>query len=182
LSAILAASPRALTIMASVTMNGTSRPYAMRTPLTSPGPGAHEQRAQHHDDRAVVLRRERGGPHRGQRDERADREVAAAADDDESHPDGHHADDRRAHQDVPDVVRGEEVRAGRCTDDAQQDEHDDQAEIAQHRRQDGVVPHRRQGIPALTGVLGRRLDMGLLVRGDPGACWWTCSLTRHSPP
>src|SRR5690348_2987348 len=32
------ASPRAETSIASVTMNGTNRPYAMSTPLTSPAP------------------------------------------------------------------------------------------------------------------------------------------------
>ena len=45
LSEICSARPRAETSMASVAMNGTSRPYAMSTPLTSPTPSPTSERA-----------------------------------------------------------------------------------------------------------------------------------------
>src|SRR3954471_10292746 len=94
------------------------------------GDGPHGQRAQDHDDGTVGLRLQRGGPDRGERDERPDREVDPAADDHEGHADRDDADDRRAHQDVLDVVPGQEVVARERPDHDEHDEHGDQPEVA----------------------------------------------------
>ena len=80
--------------------------------VDQPRAGADQKSAQDHHHRAVVLGRHGRRPDRREGDERTDGQVDAAADDHERHADGHDTDDRRADQDVADVVAGQEVVAG----------------------------------------------------------------------
>nr|BFE75763.1 hypothetical protein GCM10020092_090640 [Actinoplanes digitatis] len=135
---ICAARPRAETRMASVAMNGTSRPYEMSTPLTRPTATPTTSAVKIMLSRAVALRGERRRPDAGERDDRADREVDAAADDHEGHPDGHDADRRGLLEDREDVVLDPgrvtvELGPGDDPDDHQNDEHADQAQVAAQR-------------------------------------------------
>ena len=168
------ARPRAETSIASVTMNGTSRPYAMSTPLIRPTPMPTSSAVKIMTNAPVRLGLQGRRPHRRQRDERADRQVDAAADDHEGHPDRDHADDRRADQDVDDVAGGEELPVGReHADDPEEDQHTDQAEVA-HLGEPAHDPGRLAGgagrgsrlLDAGVLVDRRNLDAGLAGRGD----------------
>ena len=159
LSEIAWARPRAATSIASVAMNGTSRPYAMSTPLTRPAP-IPTSSAVMIMPTARSLGRQRRRPHRRQRDERADRQVDAAADDHEGHADRDHADDRRAQQDVDDVVGGEELPVGRDhADDPEDDQDTDEAEVA-HLGEPAQGPGR---LARGAGRGSRLLDAGVFV-------------------
>ena len=102
------ARPRANRRAARVTMNAAIRARAISSPLNRPiSPQTTERQSNGHD--AAVLRAVRGED-RGQRQQRADRQVDPAADDDERHADGDQAEERARLEDVQEVVDAREPR------------------------------------------------------------------------
>ena len=112
-------------------MNGTMPPYAMSRPLTRPQPSPTITAVKQDAREAVLLGGHRGRPHRGEGDDRADRQVDAAAGDDEGHADGDDADDGRLGEDELEVAGVQElVGLGDAADDDQDGEHAEQGEVA----------------------------------------------------
>ena len=166
---ICAARPRAATSIASVAMNGTSRPYAISIPFTRPAPiptaiAVKIMPAEPKLCVATVV-----APHPGERDQRADGQVDATTDDDEGHADGDHADRGRLVQDdhhvVDDPVRvAVELGPDDRADDEQHQQHPDQGEVAPPRLFRLVLPEARLHAG---GRVGRRLCSRLTLDAQP---------------
>ena len=111
-------SPRAISSIASVVMNGGRLSLTTGSALIQPGRAADgDGDEQRHDDQRRAAQMQRVGEQRhddaGQRDERADREVDAGRDDDERLADAEDAVVRDLAQDVDDVARGRETSRAR---------------------------------------------------------------------
>lgn len=151
--------------MARVAMNGTIPPYAMSTPLTRPQPRPTRTAVKRIAGEAVLLGGDGGGPHRGEGDDRADRQVDAAGDDDEGHADGDDADDGRLGEDQLEVAGVQElVRLGEAADQDQYGEHAEQGQGAH-------VGAEQHGPPGGLFVTGGTL--GVLSRGGETFCVMT---------
>src|SRR4051812_36714202 len=116
---------------------------------------AHRESAEDHSAGAVQLGGLRRRPDRRERHDRAHRQVDPAADDDEGHADGDHAADRGQGEDDDGVVVGEELRRlGQRAGEDEDEEHAEQAEVAQLCEAEP---------PAAGALVGRRLDPGAFV-------------------
>ena len=165
-------------------MNGTSRPYAMSTPLTRPAPTPTSSAREDHDAR----RRSSGSASvvaqtAGQRDERADRQVDAAADDHEGHAD-------RDHADRPTACAGcsrrlslvQEDVAGRVTAPTTQQDHQhaDQAEVAHARPSPSRAAAARRRARRRASAAARPLRRRVVTPAARSARSLTGSLRRSA--
>ena len=96
-------------------------------PVDQPAAQSDEDGGEEDAAEAVLLGGDGGGPHRGEGDDRADRQVDAAGDDDEGHADGDDPDDGGLGEDELQVAGVQElVRFGDAADEDQCGEHAEQ--------------------------------------------------------
>ncbi|EGJ73619.1 putative ABC transporter integral membrane protein [Streptomyces sp. Tu6071] len=106
-------------------------PVRDEDPVDEPAGEPDEERGEQDAPESVLLRRDGRRPHRGEGDDRADREVDAAGDDDEGDTDHDDPDDRGLGQDQLEVRgRDELVRLGDRADEGERREDTDEGERA----------------------------------------------------
>ena len=163
------ASPRTISIVPSVTMNGTTLETGDEETVHQAARGGRSDAAQAGDGRGRALPQQDGDHDRRERDDRAHRQVDAARHDDGRHADRRHADDRRLARHQLQIAGLDELDPGEQREH-ERDEH--QPDEGARAIQQGSCRHARAAPPVIVATI--KSDSVRLETGCAG-----CSRPRN---
>ena len=144
------ASPRTISIVPSVTMNGTTWRRVMRRPFTRPQAAAAATPLKPRDGRRRAVPQQDRDHDRRERDDRAHRQVDAARHDDGRHADRRHADDRRLARHQLQIAGLDELDPGEQREH-ERDEH--QPDERARAIEQGSCRHARAAPPVIVATI-----------------------------